>query len=151
MREANTRAYFAPLSVTMKKKMFNKIDTKTSSETPPLACLKKKLSKLLVKIGIKCIATFEQRETNHPYYREHWRKEKTVLFSGLYYNCFTFVIYDRNDSGQYYKTTITIVIDDCNLWSSLILTIASVVNYDHKWCSKLWRHLQSSFMIIIVL
>jgi hypothetical protein len=31
---------------------------------------------------------------------------------GLYYECFTFIIYDRNDSGQYYKTTITIVIDD---------------------------------------
>ncbi len=25
---------------------------------------------------------------------------------------FTIVIYDHNDSGQYYKTTITIVIDD---------------------------------------
>jgi hypothetical protein len=25
------------------------------------------------------------------------------------------VIYDRNDSGQYYKTTITIVIDDSSL------------------------------------
>ncbi len=32
--------------------------------------------------------------------------------SGLYYKCFMIVIYDRNDSGQYYKTTITIVIDD---------------------------------------
>ncbi len=31
---------------------------------------------------------------------------------GLYYKCFTNIIYDRNDSGQYYKTTITIVIDD---------------------------------------
>jgi hypothetical protein len=30
----------------------------------------------------------------------------------LYYKCFTIVIYNRNDSGQYYKTTITIVIDD---------------------------------------
>jgi len=27
----------------------------------------------------------------------------------LYYKCFTIVI---NDSGQYYKTTITIIIDD---------------------------------------
>jgi hypothetical protein len=35
--------------------------------------------------------------------------------SGLYYKCFTIVIYDRNDSGQYYKTTITIVIDDPRL------------------------------------
>ncbi len=32
--------------------------------------------------------------------------------SGLYYKCFTIVIYDCNDSGQYYKTTITIVIYD---------------------------------------
>jgi hypothetical protein len=31
---------------------------------------------------------------------------------GLYYKCFTIVIYNRNDSGQYYKTTITIIIDD---------------------------------------
>ncbi len=31
---------------------------------------------------------------------------------GQYYKCFTIVIYDRNDSGQYYKTRITIVIDD---------------------------------------
>jgi hypothetical protein len=32
--------------------------------------------------------------------------------SGLYYKCFMIIIYDRNDSGQYYKTTIMIVIDD---------------------------------------
>ncbi len=32
--------------------------------------------------------------------------------SGLYYKCFTIVIYDHNDSGQYYKTTIMIIIDD---------------------------------------
>jgi hypothetical protein len=30
--------------------------------------------------------------------------------SGLYYKCFMIIIYDRNDSGQYYKTTIMIVI-----------------------------------------
>ena len=40
---------------------------------------------------------------------------KTLKFStpettGLYYKCFTIVIYDRNDSGQYYNTTIMIVI-----------------------------------------
>ena len=34
------------------------------------------------------------------------------LTSGLYYKCFTIVIYDGNDSGQCYKTTIMIVIDD---------------------------------------
>jgi hypothetical protein len=37
--------------------------------------------------------------------------------SGLYYKQVTIVIYDHNDSGQYYKTTITIVIDDRQLWS----------------------------------
>jgi hypothetical protein len=31
---------------------------------------------------------------------------------GLYYKHVTIVIYDRNDSVQYHKTTITIVIDD---------------------------------------
>ncbi len=31
---------------------------------------------------------------------------------GLYYKFFIIIIYDRNDSGQYYKTTITIIIDD---------------------------------------
>jgi hypothetical protein len=35
--------------------------------------------------------------------------------SGLYYKQVTIVIYDRNDSGQYYKTTITIVIDNRQL------------------------------------
>jgi hypothetical protein len=30
--------------------------------------------------------------------------------SGLYYKTSMIVIYDRNDSGQYYKTTITITI-----------------------------------------
>ena len=35
-----------------------------------------------------------------------------IWTSGLYYKQVTIVIYDRNDSGQYYKTTITIVIDD---------------------------------------
>ncbi len=34
---------------------------------------------------------------------------------GLYYKCFTIIIYDHNDSGQYYKTRITIVIDDPSL------------------------------------
>ncbi len=37
--------------------------------------------------------------------------------SGLYYKQVTIVIYDRNDSGQYYKTTIMIVIDDRQLRS----------------------------------
>jgi hypothetical protein len=35
--------------------------------------------------------------------------------SGLYYKQVTIIIYDRNDSGQYYKTTIKIVIYDPSL------------------------------------
>jgi hypothetical protein len=35
--------------------------------------------------------------------------------SGLYYKTFTIVIYNRNDSGQYYNTRITVVIDDTSL------------------------------------
>jgi hypothetical protein len=38
-------------------------------------------------------------------------------FSGLYYKQVTIIIYDRNHNGQYYKTTITIVIDDLQLRS----------------------------------
>ncbi len=34
---------------------------------------------------------------------------------GLYHKCFTIVINNRNDSGQYYKTRITIVIDDSSI------------------------------------
>jgi len=30
------------------------------------------------------------------------------LISGVYYKCFTIVIYDRNDSGQYNKTMIIV-------------------------------------------
>jgi hypothetical protein len=47
--------------------------------------------------------------------------------AGLYYKCFMIIIYDCNDSGQYYNTTIMIVIDH-----QLILALASVINYDHK-------------------
>jgi hypothetical protein len=39
----------------------------------------------------------------------------SFAFSGLYYEGFTIVVYDRNDSDQYYKTRITIVIDDPSL------------------------------------
>ncbi len=40
------------------------------------------------------------------------KKSVQVSSCGLYCKCFMIVIYDRNDSGQYYKTKITIVIDD---------------------------------------
>ncbi len=46
--------------------------------------------------------------------KEQFTKTRLVV-CGLYYNCFTIIIYDRNDSGQNYKTTITIVIDDPSL------------------------------------
>ncbi len=42
---------------------------------------------------------------------------KSTSICGLYYKCFTIVIHNCNDSGQYYITTITIVIDDRNWWS----------------------------------
>jgi hypothetical protein len=51
----------------------------------------------------------------------NWFFSKTCFFlmiektCGLYYKQVTIVIYDCNDSGQYYKTTITIVIDDPSL------------------------------------
>ncbi len=41
----------------------------------------------------------------------------SIVFSGLYYKQVTIVIYNHNDSGQYYKTTITIIIDDLQLRS----------------------------------
>ncbi len=37
---------------------------------------------------------------------------KKLVSSGLYYKHVRIIIYDRNDSVQYHKTTITIVIDD---------------------------------------
>ncbi len=40
-----------------------------------------------------------------------WSK---LVLCGLYYKHVTIVIYDRNDSVQYHKTTITIIIDDHN-------------------------------------
>jgi hypothetical protein len=40
---------------------------------------------------------------------------------GLYYKSFAMIIYDRNDNGLYYKTTII-----------ANLALARIVNYDHK-------------------
>ncbi len=37
------------------------------------------------------------------------------------------VIYDRNDSVQYHKTTITIVIDDLQIVASLTIIIMTIV------------------------
>ncbi len=36
-------------------------------------------------------------------------------YSGLYYKTITIVIYNHYDSGQYYNTIITIIIDDTSL------------------------------------
>ncbi len=35
-----------------------------------------------------------------------------------------------------------------NVSLALALAFASVISYNHKWCSKLWHHLWSSFMIV---
>jgi len=51
-----------------------------------------------------------------------------ILISGLYYKSFTTVIYNHIDSGQNYKTMITIV----SYAPHLTLALSSVVNYDHK-------------------
>ncbi len=43
----------------------------------------------------------------------HWKAHILTAVNstrGLYYKSFTILIYDCNDSGQYYKTMITIVI-----------------------------------------
>ncbi len=42
----------------------------------------------------------------------HLQSPSAHQTSGLYYKSFTIVIYYRNGSSQYYKTTITIVIYD---------------------------------------
>jgi hypothetical protein len=55
----------------------------------------------------------------------------------MYYESFTIVIYNYNDSGQYYKTTIMIV----SYAPNLSLAIASVINDDCKWCHNLEHHL----------
>jgi hypothetical protein len=68
-------------------------------------------------------------------------KEKSykTYTSGLYYKIFMIVIYDRNDSSQYYNTVIMTVSFSLNL----TLALASVINYDRKWCSKLKCNLRS--------
>jgi hypothetical protein len=62
---------------------------------------------------------------------------KNFLACGLYYKSFTIVIYDRIDSGQYYKTMITIV----SYGPHLTLAFSSVVDYDRKWRHNLEHQL----------
>ncbi len=65
---------------------------------------------------------------------------KCLAISGQYYKSFTIVIYDRNDNGLYYKTTIV-----ANLTTIIAnLALARSVNYDHKLRCKL-KH---TFMIV---
>jgi divalent metal cation (Fe/Co/Zn/Cd) transporter len=52
----------------------------------------------------------------------------TLEASFIIYKSFTIVIYDHNDSSQYYNTMIMIVSYSPNL----TLALASVVNYDCK-------------------
>ncbi len=47
---------------------------------------------------------------------------------GLYCKSFMIIIYNRNDSSQYYNTMITII----SYAPNLTLALASVINYDRK-------------------
>ncbi len=54
---------------------------------------------------------------------------------GLYYKSFMIIVYDLNDNGLYYKTTIIV-----NLTTIVAnLACARSVNYDHMVCCKLKR------------
>jgi hypothetical protein len=67
-------------------------------------------------------------------------------FCGLYYKSCTIVIYDRNDSSKYYKTMIMIA----SCAPNLALVIASVVNYDLKWCHNLKHHLLTIVKVFMI-
>jgi hypothetical protein len=54
--------------------------------------------------------------------------ESKPVACGLYFKSFTIVIYDHNDSSQYYNTMTTIV----SYAPNLTLALASVVNNDRK-------------------
>jgi len=72
----------------------------------------------------------------------HSHQGQTSFFSkftpgttcGLYYKCFAIVIYDRNDCGQYYKTTIII--------KASLASLSWIINYSHSLCSKLKCYLR---------
>jgi hypothetical protein len=66
--------------------------------------------------------------------------EDNFQTSGLHYKRFTIVVYDRNDMAG----TIRLNYDR--------LTLASVVNYDHKRDATIWSiNLMSSFTFVICL
>ncbi len=59
----------------------------------------------------------------------------STISCGLYYKSFTIVIYDHNDNGLYYKTTIV-----ANLTTIVAkLALARSINYDRKVRCKLKR------------
>jgi hypothetical protein len=55
------------------------------------------------------------------------------MTSGLYYKSFVIIIYNCSDGSQYYNAMIMVI----SYAPNLTLAFASVVNYYHKWCSKL--------------
>jgi hypothetical protein len=66
--------------------------------------------------GVIVLSTFYGRNDSSLYYNTMLLAkaklcDNSTLVS-LFYKHFTIVIYNRNDVGQYYKTTVTIVIDD---------------------------------------
>jgi len=85
--------------------------------------------------------TFYKGNGKKPYFNWDIHFVQRNQNCGLYYKTITIVIYDRNDSGKYYNTRISIIIDDTSL--SLCRQIQSLVL-----CSKLWHHLGSSLRIV---
>jgi hypothetical protein len=57
---------------------------------------------------------------------------------GLYYKIIMMIVSDNRKWTLYHKIIMMIL-------SALLLALAIVINNDRKWCSKLWRHLQTSF------
>ncbi len=62
----------------------------------------------VVRRNVVAVEEVQQDSKRLEQYSQHL-KQRTNAPRGLYYISFTIVFYDRNDSGQYYKTTITIV------------------------------------------
>ncbi len=72
---------------------------------------------ILMTLGVSFMLLENIYSTGVTYDRHLWSSKYFYItgHSGLYYKQVKIVIYDRNDSGQYYKTTITIIIDDPSL------------------------------------
>ncbi len=65
-----------------------------------------------VRLDWKEIAKYKQSNLFGLIISNEGKKFYNIDTSGLKYKCFMIIIYNRNDSGQYYKTRITIVIDN---------------------------------------